>query len=114
MGAAWSNHAGIVKLLLEAGADKNAQDEDGATALQHAARFDCEAVVEAVPRREADPGDRRGDVDEGDEDEHADPAAARAVEEGAADERRDRRGERRDRVGPGWDATSQGSGFGPL
>ena len=36
MCAAQSNRAGIVKLLLEAGADKDAQDDDGETALRRA------------------------------------------------------------------------------
>jgi len=41
MGAAVSNHAGTVKLLLEAGADKDAQNARGATALLFAAEGGC-------------------------------------------------------------------------
>ena len=48
MDAAQSNHAGTVKLLLEAGADKNAQDVEGETALSTAAENGCEAVVEVL------------------------------------------------------------------
>ena len=48
MCAAESNHAGTVKLLLEAGADKDAQSENGSTAIYYAARFGGEFGGEAV------------------------------------------------------------------
>ena len=45
IGAALSNHAGTVKLLLEAGADKTLVDGNESTALSHAEHNGNDAVA---------------------------------------------------------------------
>jgi hypothetical protein len=59
--AAVCEHADIVKLLLDHGADANTQDEQGWSAVYMASMYGCTEVVEMLIRKGADPNSTDND-----------------------------------------------------
>ena len=55
MNAVGINYVELAQLLLEAGCIKELQDEDGETALMHAARSDRKQIMQMLLKGRADP-----------------------------------------------------------